>query len=66
MAYEDSKINHMLNSLGVVTGQMMSAEVDPTNKNGTSWLLDYMKDGMTKLLTPNKETCSAFDPACTP
>ena len=61
MAYEDSKINHMLNSLGVVTGQMMSAEVNPA-----TWLLDYMKDGMTKLLTPNKETCSAFDPACTP
>ncbi len=61
IAYEDSKINHMLNSLGVVTGQMMSAEVDPTSDGQTSWLLDYMKTGMTNLLTRNSTTNDAFD-----
>jgi len=56
-AYEDSKINHMLNSLGVITGQLMSAEVDPTN---WTWLLDGMEDGVTKLNTPNSNTPNPF------
>ena len=61
-AYEDSKINHMLNSLGVVTGQLMSAEIDVLQ---APWLLDYMKCGMSSLLTPNSETPTPFDGAQT-
>lgn len=56
-AYEDSKINHMLNALGVITGQLLSAEVDPT---GWTWLLDGMEDGVTKLGTPNSNTPNPF------
>ena len=56
-AYEDSKINHLLNATGVVTGQMMSAEVNPDPE-----ILSYMKDGMEKLLTPNSETPTPFGP----
>ena len=54
-AYEDSKINHMLNAIGVVTGQMMSAEVDPDPA-----ILGYMKEGMRNLLTPNSNTPIPF------
>ena len=54
-AYEDSKINHLLNAVDVVTGQMMSAEVNPDPE-----ILGYMKDGMQMLLTPNSETPTPF------
>ena len=54
-AYEDSKINHLLNAVGVVTGQMMSAEVNPDPE-----ILGYMKDGMQMLLSPNPETPLPF------
>ena len=60
LAYEDSKINHMLNSLGVVVGQMMSADINPTkpDEHGVdrSWLMDYMYDGMTRLLDRDQST----------
>jgi len=56
-AYEDSKINHMLNALGVITGQLLSAEVDPT---GWQWLLDGMEEGVAKLGTPNSNTPIPF------
>lgn len=56
-AYEDSKINHMLNALGVITGQLLSAEVDPTD---WAWLLDGMEGGVTKLGTPNPATPNPF------
>ncbi len=54
-SYEDSKINHMLNSVAVVTGQMMSADI-----GAEQWLLDYMKCGMGSLLSPNSETPKPF------
>ncbi len=54
-AYEDSKMNHMLNSTGVVTGQMLSAEIAPPD-----WLIDNMKAGMDNLLQANSETPNPF------
>jgi hypothetical protein len=56
-AYEDSKVNHLLNSVAVVTGQMLSAEVDADAE-----LVDMMKAGMRKLLSPNSETPTPFLP----
>ncbi len=63
IAYEDSKINHLLNSVGVVVGQLLSSD-----ETTPQWLLDYMKTGMSKLLTPNLTTGDAFDgiPPVTP
>ena len=54
-AYEDSKMNHMLNSTGVVTGQMLSAEIAPPD-----WLIENMKTGMDNLLQANSETPTPF------
>ena len=63
-AYEDSKINHLLNSVAVVIGQLLSAEVDPLNpQNGEALeIIGFMKDGMRKLLSPNSETPAPFTP----
>jgi len=54
-AYEDSKINHLLNSTGVIIGQMLSAEIDPDTE-----VIGYMKSAMGKLLTPNHTTPEPF------
>jgi len=54
-SYEDSKINHLVNGAAVVTGQMMSAEVNPDSE-----ILEFLKDGMRKLKSPNGETPDPF------
>ncbi len=57
-AYEDSKINHMLNALGVITGQLLSSEIEQTDD--WDWLLAGMEEGVAKLNTPNGQTATPF------
>jgi len=54
-AYEDSKINNLVNGSAVVTGQMMSAEVPPSQE-----VINLLIDGLRKLATPNSETPDPF------
>jgi len=55
-SYEDSKINHMLNSLAVVYGQVLSAE-----EKTPDWITNYVKSGMARLLTTSSQTQTPWD-----
>jgi len=57
-SYEDSKANHLLNSLAVVQGQLLSADI--AYDDNWKWMMDAMQEAAENLNSENPLTTNAF------